>query len=93
MSQDVCPLRYMGGEVSWNGLGRSLTVSPDTISGHFPDSWQTGSWPISLAVCDVDLILDTTLVDLHTAQTADWERDWEDPWCTLFALRAVTMPA
>src|SRR5450755_1220186 len=38
---------------------RSLTRQPG----------QTGFWPVSLAVCDVDLTLDTTLVDLHTAQT------------------------
>ena len=28
VSQNVCPLRYMGGEVSRSGLGRSLAVSP-----------------------------------------------------------------
>ena len=43
VSQNVCPFRHMGGEVSWNGLGRALVHG----RGPVPEAHRTGVAPVS----------------------------------------------
>lgn len=82
--------------MSWNRLGRSLAVSPDTISGHFPDSLAKRAFGPLASQCAM-LTSPSIPRSWTSARPRQLRRlgtrDWEDPWCTLFVLRTVTMPA